>query len=102
VDVSKKKLLRYYIHEILANPSEANGAYIYGNVGIGKTYTAIGLANELAKREFNVAFVNCADIAYKLKQGFDKESHINDELVHKMKEADALFLDDIGAEDEKV
>ncbi|MDR0739407.1 MAG: ATP-binding protein [Mycoplasmataceae bacterium] len=102
VDVSKKKLLLYYINDVLGNISKASGAYVYGNVGIGKTYTAIGLANELAKREFNVAFVNCADIAYKLKRGFDKDNDVNDELVNKMKEADALFLDDIGAEDEKV
>jgi DNA replication protein DnaC len=49
-----------------------------------------------------VAFVNCADIAYKLKLGFDQPNSVNDEFVSKMKSADVLFLDDIGAEDEKI
>jgi DNA replication protein DnaC len=101
IDQSKKAVLHYY-EDVLKNPKRANGIFVYGAVGIGKTYTAIALANELAKREKWVAFVNCAEIAYKLKQGFDQPNSVNDAIVNKMKQADVLFLDDIGAEDEKI
>jgi DNA replication protein DnaC len=101
VDVNKQKILKYYL-SVIENPTSAAGLYVYGDVGVGKTYTAIALANELAKLENSIAFVNCADIAYKLKQGFGNEENTNDELVTKMRHADVLFVDDIGAEDEKV
>jgi DNA replication protein DnaC len=101
IDVTKEAVLRYY-RKVLNHPENAYGVFVYGNVGIGKTYTTIALANEFAKRDKLVAFVNCADIGYKLKQGFDLPNSVNDEIVNKMKEADVLFLDDIGAEDEKI
>ncbi|MDR0674730.1 MAG: ATP-binding protein [Mycoplasmataceae bacterium] len=101
VDESKKAVLRYY-HQVLEQPKQAHGVFVYGSVGIGKTYTAIALANEFAMREKSVAFVNCAEIAYKLKQGFDQPNSVNDEIVNKMKNVDVLFLDDLGAEDEKI
>ncbi|MDR1235234.1 MAG: ATP-binding protein [Mycoplasmataceae bacterium] len=101
IDVTKKRVIRYYL-DVLKNPEQSKGAYVYGNVGIGKTYTSIALANEFAKRDYQVAFVNCADIAYKLKLGFEQPNSVNNDLVNKMKEANVLFLDDIGAEDEKV
>jgi DNA replication protein DnaC len=49
VDETKKAVLRYY-REVLNHPELAHGAFVYGSVGIGKTYTAIALANEFAKR----------------------------------------------------
>jgi primosomal protein DnaI len=101
ISVSKKNVLDEY-RKILNNPNKARGIYVYGKVGVGKTYTSIALANEFAKRNFNVAFVNCAEIGYKLKLGFDLPNSVNDEIVDKMKESDVLFLDDIGAEDEKI
>ncbi|MDR0739672.1 MAG: ATP-binding protein [Mycoplasmataceae bacterium] len=101
VDSNKKKILNHYL-SVLKEPLKSHGAYVYGDVGVGKTFTAIALANELANRELDVAFINCADIGYKLKQGFSDENHSNDIVVSKMRNADVLFLDDIGAEDEKI
>jgi DNA replication protein DnaC len=101
VHETKKHVLNYY-KKVLEHPENAYGLFVYGDVGVGKTHTSIALANEFAKRGKWVAFVNCGDIAYKLKLGFDQPNSVNDDIVNRMKTADVLFLDDIGAEDEKI
>jgi primosomal protein DnaI len=101
VDPTKAKLLEQYKKLVKQNKIE-HGIYVYGAMGIGKTYTSIALANELAYIGKSIAFVFVPDMVYELKQGFTKDSSINGELVDKMKFADVLFLDDIGAEDTSV
>jgi primosomal protein DnaI len=98
VDPTKEKLLNLYYNMVKTNHID-HGIYVYGAMGIGKTFTSIALANEFANLGHTIAFVFVPDIVYELKQGFNKESSLNNELVDKMKNADILFLDDIGAED---
>jgi hypothetical protein len=98
VDPTKARLLKQY-EEISKQDIIEYGLYVYGDMGIGKTFTSIALANQLALAGKTIAYISVPDFAYKLKQGFDKDSEINNELVEKMKRADVLFLDDMGAED---
>jgi primosomal protein DnaI len=98
VDPTKQKLLNLY-YAMVKNNRVDHGIYVYGQMGIGKTFTSIALANELANLGHTIAFVFVPDIVYELKQGFNKENSLNNELIEKMKSADILFLDDIGAED---
>jgi primosomal protein DnaI len=77
-----------------------HGIYVYGPMGIGKTFTTIAFANELANRNNTVAFIFVPEIILKLKNGFDVNSDTdNFEFVNKLKKVDFLFLDDLGAEE---
>jgi DNA replication protein DnaC len=97
VDKTKADLLNLY-KRYIDKKSIEHGIYLYGDMGIGKTYTSIALANEMANLGFKIAFVFLPDIIYELKQGFSHENNNNDEIMHKMMMADILFLDDFGAE----
>ncbi|MDR3330187.1 MAG: ATP-binding protein [Mycoplasmataceae bacterium] len=101
VDPTKAKLLEHY-KKLAKQETIDHGIYVHGAMGIGKTYTSIALSNELALSGKTIAFVFVPDMVYELRQGFDKDSSSNGELVDKMKFADVLFLDDIGAEDTSV
>ncbi|GHU46934.1 hypothetical protein FACS1894218_0300 [Bacilli bacterium] len=46
-----------------------HGLYVYGNVGIGKTYTMVALGNELALKGKKIAFIASQDLSYEIKNG---------------------------------
>jgi DNA replication protein DnaC len=98
VDPTKAQLLNTYKQFIHSYPT--HGLYVYGKVGIGKTYTSIALANEFANQGKTIAFIFVPEAIHDIKLGFnDKESKQQLEFEYKMKSADVLFLDDIGIED---
>ncbi len=76
------------------------GFYFWGNVGAGKTHTAIVLANELMEREMvEVLFLNIPETITRIKNTFDSEIKSEDSrLFDRMKEMEMLILDDIGVE----
>jgi chromosomal replication initiation ATPase DnaA len=96
-DPSKIAILNIYKSYVNHKQIE-HGIYVYGDMGIGKTYTSIALANEMASLGFSIAFIFVPDIVYELKQGFGQERNNNQQIMDKMKFADILFLDDFGAE----
>jgi predicted AAA+ superfamily ATPase len=98
VDPTKATLLRRYKTFVETN-SANHGLYVYGKVGIGKTYTSIALANELANIGKKIAFVFVPEAIHDIKSGFNTNNSKQIELEEKMKMADVLFLDDIGIED---
>ncbi len=84
--------LKEYKKEYKNNPK---GFYLYGGMGIGKSYIAQAMANTLAEKGHTVAFLNIVDMVSAIKSKF---SSGYEDFVASLKQVDHLFIDDIGAE----
>lgn len=73
---------------------KCKGLYLTGNFGCGKTYLVAACFNELAKKGKKVAVVYYPEFLRELKENFDDFSY----NFNRVKKADLLLLDDIGAE----
>ncbi len=73
------------------------GIYLFGDVGVGKTYLAACIANDFAKKDQKVAFVHVPTYLNNLKNSFDNVREY-EFYLNSAKRADLLVLDDIGAE----
>lgn len=73
---------------------KCKGLYLTGNFGCGKTYLVAAAFNELAKKGVRVVIVYYPEFLRELKENFDDFSY----NFNKVKKADLLLLDDIGAE----
>lgn len=99
LDPTKIDLIRKFLN--LIKQKEFNyGFYIYGPFGVGKTYTTIAFANDLARINKKISYCFLPDLVFNLKQGFDDKEKNSENLktLKSLREADVLFLDDIGAE----
>lgn len=72
------------------------GAYLYGPFGVGKTYILSAMANELAKKGFEVGFVYLPDLIRELKSAIGEQTL--ERMMDEIKQIQVLILDDIGAE----
>lgn len=86
--------LCYDIYEGNSN----QGLYIYGDLGVGKTYMCIALANSLVESGKKVAFVKINDFVTKMSQLIREDVNQYEYLLNKIKSSDYLFIDDIGSE----
>lgn len=77
------------------NNEKCKGLYLTGNFGCGKTYLVSAVFNEIAKKGKKVSIVYYPEFLRRLKEGFSDDSK---EIFNKVKKADLLLLDDIGAE----
>ena len=73
---------------------KCKGLYLTGNFGCGKTYLVAASFNELAKKGKKVAAIYYPEFLRELKENFDDFSY----NFNRVKKADLLLLDDIGAE----
>ncbi len=78
------------------------GLYFWGGLGVGKTYIAAAMTNYLARKGNKVAFVNVPSFFARARssissQEFGRISFV-ESAVRRLKRADFLVLDDIGAE----
>lgn len=87
------KWLTTFIKKYEAN-EKCRGLYLTGNFGCGKTYLVSAAFNEMAKKGFKVAAVYYPEFLRGLKENFDDFSY----NFNRVKKADLLLLDDIGAE----
>ena len=74
------------------------GLFIYGDLGVGKTYMSIALANELVKANKRVAFVKVATFINEMRRLVANDSYTFNKYMNDLSKADILFLDDIGSE----
>lgn len=74
------------------------GLYIYGTMGVGKTYLCIALANSLVCKNYKVAFIKTNSFVTKMSNYIQVDSEYYDNIVSKISKCDYLFLDDIGSE----
>lgn len=84
------------IHEFL-DMKKKEGLFLFGRPGVGKTHLAIAIANEAARSNFRVAFVNVPDFANECKLLMQEKETLERKL-RTMRTVDFLVLDDIGGE----
>lgn len=90
------KALLFALTQIIKG--ENKGLYIYGDMGVGKTYHTIAFLNSLAKRGKDVAFVKTNDFINKARKLVINDPEAFEELVQSLKMVSYLVLDDIGSE----
>ena len=76
------------------NGEKCKGLYLHGNFGSGKTYLIAAAFNEMAKKGTKVAAIYYPEFLRELKEDFEDFGY----NFNKIKKADLLLLDDIGAE----
>lgn len=81
------------IYDAFANN---RGIYLYGTMGVGKTYLAAGACNDQARKGLRVAFVCWPEFVEDMKSLFMTGEY--KEYIDKLKRAQFAVLDDIGAE----
>lgn len=73
------------------------GLYLTGNFGCGKTYLISAALNELAKKDHKIAIIYYPEFLRSLKESFSDPETYN-EKFKRIKKAEVLLIDDIGAE----
>lgn len=73
------------------------GFYIYGDVGVGKTFLTTAVTNELAMQGKKIAFVHIPSLASNLRNLISQRISL-DSILYNLKTVDILVMDDIGAE----
>lgn len=90
--INTVKLLEKWITQ----PAQ-QGLYLYGPMGVGKTYLASCLTNDLAKKGITVAFVNVPQFSISARGHIEEKDYLKSRL-DAMSNVKVLVLDDIGAE----
>ena len=86
-----------YIDRTKEKGLQAEGLYLTGPFGTGKTFLMGFMLGELAKLGFSGVIVYMPDFVEDLKAMFGEPARLK-ETIDLMKEADILIFDDIGAE----
>lgn len=72
---------------------------LHGPYGVGKTHLAVAAAAEREDRGDDVFFATVADLLDHLRAAFSPDSPVtHDDLLDRVRNADVLVLDDMGAE----
>ena len=98
----KVKADAQYIQSIKEMPTwltqnQHQGLYIYGGLGVGKTYLAMAILNYYAKQNVRVAFANVPELAYQFYSSYTEDDQRAIKL-ERLKNASIVVFDDIGAE----
>lgn len=76
--------------------NDVHGLYLYGNLGVGKSFLAACITNKFAKENQTVAFVSPSDLLAHIKGNFGSYEH--DPTLERLKHVSVLVIDDLGAE----
>lgn len=74
--------------------------YIYGKVGLGKTFLCTCIAKEILDKGYVVLYVSAIDMFKKLEDyRFNRNENLkNEEFISYLYSADLLIIDDLGSE----
>lgn len=75
-----------------------DGLLFKGNCGTGKTFLANCICNFLIDKGYAVLSFKLADYLRVLREDFEKKIGLEGKLLEAIKEADLLFIDDLGSE----
>lgn len=81
----------------ILNGTRDIGLFIHGDMGVGKTYMCMALANSLVLEGKRVAFVKVNTFVNEMRY-INKVDGTYDSILDKLKKVDYLILDDIGSE----
>lgn len=94
---NEQNVLFVPLYDIYENV-RTKGLYIAGDLGVGKTFLCVALANSLVKKGEKVAFVKVSDFFNEMKSYIANRNELIDLNMNKLQKAKYLFLDDIGSE----
>ncbi len=77
--------------------SDETGYYLYGDLGVGKSYLAACVSNHFAKNNRKVVFAHVPSLLNYLKQQFSNPVAM-EEILWRLRTVPLLVLDDLGAE----
>ena len=80
------------------NEKTAKGLYVYGDLGVGKTYMMVALANSLVKKGKSVAFVKITSFINDMRKLVSNDDGEYERVIDSLKKCDYLFIDDLGSE----
>lgn len=72
--------------------------YFHGGTGVGKTFMACCIANELLKKEYTVLYLQTEDMMNLIKKYSTDYSQENETIYYSIKNVDLLIIDDLGSE----
>ena len=79
--------------------TEFHNLFLYGDVGVGKTYLSTCIAKEIINREFSVIYFSAPQLFNTLAQNtFDKKDVDARNMSEYIFECDLLIIDDLGTE----
>lgn len=76
---------------------DGKGLYLWGESGIGKTWLAACICNELTDLGYTVKFTSFCEISRRIRETFNTNRSEN-EIFKELISADFLIIDDIGTE----
>jgi len=85
-----------FIDNYLNQKGFVPGLYLAGDFGVGKTYLLGAIANELFKSDVHTTMMHFPTFAVEMKNSIGSNSVLS--KVNKVKGAEILMLDDIGAD----
>lgn len=96
-DENRLAIFEWLTNFISNYPNVDKGAYIYGDMGIGKSFILAALARELSElKEASTMFLHYPSFTIDIKNAISGGS-VKEE-IDRVKRAEVLILDDIGAE----
>lgn len=96
-DVKRVAVFEALVNFVATYPKQAKGLYLYGDMGIGKSFLMAAMAHELAaKKAVSVTMLHYPTFVVDVKHAITSGS-VKDE-IDTVKTAPVLILDDIGAE----
>lgn len=81
----------------ISNNEKVKGLYLYGPFGTGKSFILGAVANQLKSKKISSTIVYLPEFIRTLKGGFNDGSF--EKKLERVREANILMLDDIGAEE---
>ncbi len=93
-DIDIKNIDKELLERIKKSGYPRRGLYIYGDVGVGKTYTAIAIAKHISKNNFDFSKIN--DILRNIRSCEDAREE-SKKIGYYVKKRH-LIIDDIGVE----
>jgi len=74
------------------------GLYVIGDMGVGKTYMMMALANSLVKNNESVCFIKFDSFVNDMRMIVSVNDGKYQKIINTIKKCDYLFVDDVGSE----